>query len=72
MRSEVLEELVGAPLAVVERVAVQPLTARQHHLEAQLELADVACFVVSQDDIHLTSRHIDGGGVVVAVLDADN
>ena len=31
VRSEVLEELVGAPLAVVERVAVQPLTARQHH-----------------------------------------
>ena len=54
---------VGAPLAVVERVAVEPLAARQHHREAQLELADGAFRGLSFRMIFtITSRHFDGGG----------
>ena len=70
---ELLEELVGALLAVVERVAVEPLAARQHHREAQLELADVVRFVVGlQDDIHHHVPPHRRRRIVVAVFDADD
>ena len=69
---ELLEELVGAPLPVVERVAVEPLAARQHRREAQLELADVARVVARQEDVHHDVPPHRRRRSVVPVLDADN
>ena len=71
-QAELLEEFIGAPLAVVEGVPVEALAAREHLAVAQLQLADVLRAVRAEHEVHHDVPPLGGRRRVDAVLDADD